>query len=104
MMCIRPIEVKLKCRVFNFVLECPNSDVGLVRSVTRHVISLMGCQSAVDNNFVSCSQLFSLHAIVPDECYNLGHNQTIVMACDWTRFINVPVSTMIPSISYLNSL
>ena len=37
---------------------------------------------------------FSLPAIVPDECYNLRHNQTIVKACDWTRFINVPVSTI----------
>ena len=30
-------------------------------------------------------------AIVPDECFNLGHNQTIVKAYDWTRLIDVPV-------------
>ena len=33
-------------------------------------------------------------AIVPHECYNLGHNRIIVKACDWTRFINVPVCTI----------
>ena len=92
--CVRPIEVELKCRVFNFVLKCLNYDVGLVRSVTRHVISLLGCQSPTGKNFVSCSKFFSVPAIVPDECYKLGHNQTIVEACDWTRFINVPVSTI----------
>ena len=37
---------------------------------------------------------FSLPAIVLDECYNLGYTQTIVKARDWTRFINVPVSTI----------
>jgi len=36
--CVRPIEVELKCKVLNFVLNCLNSVVGLVRSVTRHVI------------------------------------------------------------------
>ena len=75
--CARPIEVELKCRVFNFVLKCLNSAVGLVRSVTRHVISLLGCRSPIGKNFVSCSQFFSLPAIVPDECYCLRHNQTI---------------------------
>jgi len=45
--CVRPIEVELKCRVLNFVLNCVNSDVGLVRSVTRHVISPLGCQSSI---------------------------------------------------------
>ena len=92
--CVRPIEVELKCRAFNFVLKCLNSDVGLVRSVTKHVISLLGCQSPIGKNLVSYSQFFSLPAIVPDECYNLGYNQTIVKACDWTRFIIVPVSTI----------
>jgi len=67
--CVRSIEVELKCRVLNFVLNCLNSDVGLVRSVTRHVISSLGCQSPIGKNFVSCCQLFSLPAIVPDEYY-----------------------------------
>jgi len=31
--CVRPIKVQLKCRVLNFVLNCLNSDVGLVRSL-----------------------------------------------------------------------
>ena len=74
--CVRPIEVELKCRVFNFVIKCLNSDVGLVHSVTRHVISILGCQSPTGKNFVSC-QFFRLSAIVPDECYNLGYNQII---------------------------
>ena len=74
--CVRPLEVELKCRVFNFVLKCLISDVGLVRSVTRNVISLLGCQSPIGKNFVSCSQFFSLPAIIPDECYYLGHSQT----------------------------
>jgi len=56
--CVRPIEVDLKCRALNFVLNCLNSDVGLVRSVTRHVISSLGCQSPLGKNFVSCRQFF----------------------------------------------
>jgi len=55
--CVRPIEVELKCTVLNFVLNCLNSDVGLVRSVTRHVISSLGCQSPIGKNLVSCCQL-----------------------------------------------
>jgi len=56
--CVRPIEVELKCRVLNFVVNCLNSDVGLVRSVIRHVISSfsLGCQSPIGKNFVSCCQ------------------------------------------------
>ena len=74
--CVRPIEVELKRRVFNFVLKCLNSDVGLVRPVTRHVISLLGCQSTIGKNVFSCGQFFSLHAIVPDEYCILDYNQT----------------------------
>ena len=73
---------------------CVNSDVGLVHSVTRHVISLLGCHSSIGKNNVSCSQFFSLPAIIPDDCCNVGYKQTIVKARDWTRFINVPVSTI----------
>ena len=43
---------------------------------------------------VNTSSLVVSSAIVPDECHNLGHNQTIAKACEWTRFINVPVSTI----------
>jgi len=70
--CVHSIEVELKCRVLNFALNCLNSDVGLVRSVTRHVISSLGCQSPIGKNFVSCCPFFSSPAIVPDEYCALG--------------------------------
>jgi len=73
--CVRPIEVELKCRVLNFDLNCLNSDVGLVRSVT------LGCQSPIGKNFVSC-QFFSLPAIVSDEHCALGYKQILVKARD----------------------
>ena len=57
-------------------------------------IGLSIFETPICKNFVSCSQFFSLPAIVPDKCYNLRHNQTIVNASDWTRSINVPVSTI----------
>jgi len=82
--CVRPIEVELKCRVLNFVLNCLNSDVGLVRSVKRHVISSLGCPSPIGCLF------FSLPAIVPDEYYDLGYKHMLVMARDWTRFVKAP--------------
>jgi len=85
------IEVELKCRVPNFVLNCLNSDVGFVRSVTRHVISSLGCQSPSGKNFVSCCQFFSLPSIVPDEYYDLGYKQILVQARDWTRFVKAPI-------------
>jgi len=80
-------EVELKCRVLNFVLNCLNSDVGLVRSVTRHVITSLGCQSPIGINFVSCCKFFSLPAIVPDEYCALGYKQILVKARGWTRFV-----------------
>jgi len=92
--CVRPIEVELKCRVLNFVLKCLNSNVDLVRSVTRHVISLLGCQSPIGKNYVSCCQFFSLPATVPDEYCTLGYNQILVKASDWTRFVKAPISTI----------
>jgi len=46
--CVR--EVELKCRVLNFVLNCLNSDVGLGRSVTRHVVH------SFIHSFVYCRQ------------------------------------------------
>jgi len=85
----------LKCRVLNFVLNCLNSDVGLVRSVTRHVISSLGCQSPIGKNFVSCCQFFSLPAIVPDEYYDLGYKQILVKARDCTRFVKAPIRIII---------
>ena len=102
--CVCPIEVELKCRVFNFVLKCLNSDVGLVRSVTRHVISLLGCQSPIGKNFVSCSQFFSLPATVPDECYNLRYNHTIVKALRLVIGLVTLMCLLVPSLSYLNLL
>jgi len=71
-----------------------NSDVGLVRSVTRHVISSLGCQSPIGKNFVSCCQFFSLPAIVPDEYCALGYKQILVKARDWTRFVKAPICTI----------
>jgi len=92
--CVRPIEVELKCRVLNFVLNCLNTDFGLVRSVTRHVIFSLGCQSPIGKNFVSCCQFFSLPAIVPDEYCALGYKQILVKARDWTRFVKAPICTI----------
>jgi len=83
--------VELKCRVHNFVLNCLNYDVGLVRSVTRHVISSLGCQSSIGKNFVSCCRFFSLPAIVLDEYYGLRYKQILVKARDWTRFVKAPI-------------
>ena len=67
--CVRPIEVELECRVPTFVLKCLNFDVGLVCSVTRHVISVLGCQSPMGKNFASCCQFSSRPAIVPYEYF-----------------------------------
>jgi len=93
--CVRPIEVELKCRVLNVVLICLNSDVGLVCSVTRHVIFSLGCQSLIGKNFVSCCQFFILPAIVPDEYYALGYKHILVKARDWTHFVKAPTCIII---------
>jgi len=65
--CVRPIEVELKCRVLNFVLNCLNSDV------------------------VYCCEFFSLPAIVPDDYYALGYTQILVKARGWIRFVKAPI-------------
>jgi len=72
-----------------------------VRSVTRHVISSLRCQSPIGKNFVSCCQFFSLPAIVPDEYYALGYEQILVKARDWTRFVKAPICNIF---SYSNLL
>jgi len=91
--CVRPIEVELKCRILNFVLNCLNSDVRLVRSVTRHVISSLGCQSPIGKNFVSCT-VFYFTCNSPRRVCALGYKQILVKARHWTRFVKAPICTI----------
>jgi Reverse transcriptase (RNA-dependent DNA polymerase) len=91
---VLPIDVELSRRAFNLVLKCINSDNSLVRSVTRHVISLSGCQSPIGKNFITCCQIFGLRVNVPDHCFNLCYNQTLYNSSNWSRFINVSISAV----------
>ena len=86
----RPIEAELKMRTLKFIFRCVNSEVDLVRSVARHILSMPNEKSVMYNNFVDCN-FFQMSLFVPKDELHVDYHNIVRICGMWTRFVAVSV-------------